>query len=134
MGNVPEHHLIVAEFAKLQTGTLAPPPAPSTTAEPAEVRPPSAEPATPSPADEPIVQPSPVEPVTEPTAPEPPPAAPASKPLITRIPLEGAEGAASIVIVIENLNINFQGSPGIVVESDVAELLQKLLKDKGGDG
>jgi hypothetical protein len=141
--NVPEHHLIVTEFIKLQTGTLSPPPAPPATAEPAAVQPPSAEPVAPSPTaesvTEPVVEPPPAESAAEPTAPEeplppepePPLTASVSKPLIARIPLEGAEGAASIVIVIENLNINFQGAPGIVVESDLADLLQQLLKKKG---
>ncbi len=61
-------------------------------------------------------------PVREPEAPPPP----ASQPITARIPLEGIEGGASVVI--ENLTINFQGTPGIVMESDLGDLLQQLLK------
>ncbi len=137
--NVPEHRDLVQQFAGSQTGMPSPrlaaaviPPAPTE----AVAEPPSA-PATSLPSPEPIAEPvestpSP-SPASEPLpAPEPPLVAPefhcAAKPFTARIPLEGVEGAASIVIVIENLTINFEGASGIVMGSDLTNLLQQLLK------
>ncbi|HNT78145.1 MAG TPA: tetratricopeptide repeat protein [Anaerolineae bacterium] len=111
--NVPEHRELMRQAA----------------GHPAEAAPPLPEPpAAPSPKSPAAPPPdAPASPL--PPAPESPSiASPPPRPRSLRIPLEGSEGAPSVVIVIENLTINVHGGAGIVVGDELAEVLRQFLE------